>query len=192
MTSPQDFEQAPQGSPRPAPYLPSPGARPDYYRDPRYKSPLVATVLSLMPGVGQVYLGYTQLGFIHGTTAAALVCLMSSNQLGQLEPMVGIFMAFFWLYNLVDAHRRAVLLNEASARLERPRLPDGLEAMSAGGRLAAGGLLIAAGTLSLLHLRFGVSMAWIGRWWPAGLVLLGLYLVIRALRDRAAQTNAAD
>jgi hypothetical protein len=188
MTSPQDLEPNPEQAPKPAPYILPPGARPDYYRDPRFKSPLFAAFLSLMPGVGQVFLGYTRLGFVHGVTAATLICLLSTNRLGALEPLVGVFMVFFWLYNLVDAYRRAALLNEAITRMETPELPDGFQAISFEGRVAAGGILMVVGTLSLLNLRFGISMDWLGRWWPAGLVLLGLYLVIRALKDRTSQS----
>ncbi|WLT32708.1 hypothetical protein [Geothrix sp. PMB-07] len=178
--------------PPPAPYpLPS-GARPDYFRDPRYKSPMLAAVLSLMPGLGQVFLGYTRLGFIHAGTIALLVCLMSSNRLGLLEPAVGIFMTFFWLYNLVDAYRRALLLNEAISRMETPELPDGFGAVSFGGRLAMGLILIFVGMLALLNLRFNISMAWLEHWWPAGLVLLGVYLVGRAVKDRAAQAESSQ
>ena len=187
MTPQADFEATPE--PKPAPYLLPPVARPDYFRDPRYKSPVMATVLSLMPGLGQVFLGYTKLGFFHAGTAAALICLMSSNRLGALEPGVGIFLAFFWLYNLVDAYRRALLLNEATARLETPQLPDGFGAGSFGGRLAVGVLLILVGLLMLLNLRFHVSLAWLNQWWPAGLVLLGLYLVVRAIKDRATEAS---
>jgi hypothetical protein len=188
MTPQADFESTPE--PKPEPYLLPPVARSDYFRDPRYKSPVMATVLSLMPGLGQVFLGYTQLGFFHAGVAAALICLMSSNRLGALEPGVGIFLAFFWLYNLVDVYRRALLLNETLIRLNTPELPDGFGTVSFGGRLAVGLLLIFVGLLTLLNLRFNISLAWLDQWWPAGLVLLGLYLVVRAIKDRAAQAGS--
>lgn len=156
----------------------------DFYRDPRLKSPIVATVLSLMPGLGQVYLGYTRLGFIHGFTLAALIALLSSNHLGGLEPLFGVSLAFFYLYNLVDAHRRAVLLNEAVLRLEVPELPDGFGAVSTGARILMGLALIVVGMGALLSLEFGISFAWLERWWPAGLVAAGLILVWQALRER--------
>ena len=57
--------------------------------------------------------------------------------------------------------------------------------MSLGGRLALGVGLILVGLLALLNLRFGLSLLWLERWWPAGLVLLGIYLVVRAVKDRA-------
>ncbi len=179
-------EHDPHTAPQPMPFAP-PAGRPDYYRDPRLKSPITATVLSLMPGLGQVYLGYTQLGFIHAGAAATFIALMSSNRLGPLEPFVGVSMAFFFLYNLVDAHRRAVLVNEAISRMETAPLPDGFGTVSFGGRLAFGVALILVGMLSLLNLRFGFSLAWLAEWWPVGLVLLGFYLVGRAVKDRAAQ-----
>jgi hypothetical protein len=145
----------------------------------------VAAVLSLMPGLGQVYLGYTRLGFLHGLTAAALVGVMSTNSLGTMEPMVGIFMVFFWLYNLVDAHRRALLLNEAILRTEAANLPEDLKAMSFQGRITVGVGLTLGGLLGLLFLRYDIPMAWLEMWWPAGFVLLGLYLTLTAVRDRA-------
>lgn len=169
-----------------APHLLPPGSRTDFYRDPRAKSPVLAAVLSLMPGLGQVYLGYTQLGFIHAAAFACFVALMSSNHLGTLEPFVGVSMGFFFLYNLVDAHRRALLLNERLAQLEAPELPDGFGTVTVGARLALGLGLIFVGLLALLNLRFGLSLAWLEHWWPAGVVALGIYLVARALQDRAA------
>jgi hypothetical protein len=194
MTPLQDPETHADPAPKPMPYLLPPGARPGYFRDPRLKSPVLAALLSLMPGLGQVYLGYSQLGFIHAAVACSLIALMSSNQLGSVEPGVGIFMAFFWLYNMVDAHRRALLLNEAITQMstETPELPDGFGAVSLGFRLGVGVLLIAVGLLTLLNLKFNISLAWLDQWWPAGLVLLGLYLVVRAIKDRTAQSDSSQ
>jgi len=192
MSTQPNFESSSDQTPKPAPYLLPPGARPDYFRDPRHKSPILAGILSGMPGLGQVFLGYTRLGFLHAAAAALLVGLMSSNRLGALEPVVGLFLTFFWLYNMVDAYRRALLLNEAISRLETPDLPDGFGAVSFGGRLAVGVGLIVVGMLTLLNLRFNFSLAWLNQWWPAGLVLLGLYLVIRAIKDRTAQAEASQ
>ncbi|HTL97844.1 MAG TPA: hypothetical protein VL181_03465 [Holophagaceae bacterium] len=171
----------PQPEPQDASYL-----RPrDYYRDPRLKSPILAGLLSLMPGLGQAYLGFTRLAFIHGLSAAAFIALMSSNRLGGLEPFVGVLMTFFWLYNLVDAHRRALLVNDLVLRTEQPELPDGLGQLSSAARIGFGLAFLAFGTMSLLSTRFGVSFEWLLKWWPAAFILLGLWLMVKALRDRA-------
>jgi hypothetical protein len=187
MSPAQDFEPTSD----PSPYAPS--SRPGYYRDPRLKSPVMAALLSLMPGLGQTYLGYTQLGFIHAAAVASMIALLSTNRLQGLEPLVGIFMAFFWMYNVVDAHRRAILVNEAIARIEPSQMPEGLQVFTAQGRLLLGLILVVVGTLALLEQRFGVSMEWVYQWWPAGLVLLGVYLLVKAIRDRQAQApNASE
>ena len=188
MTSPSPYEAAADAAPKPERYLASEPRT--YYRDPRLKSPMSAALLSLMPGLGQAFLGYTRLGFLHAAAVASMIALLASNHLGALEPAVGVFMSFFWLYNLVDAYRRAVLLNEAITRMETPELPDAFKALTYQGRVGVGLLLILAGTLSLLSLRFHVSMAWLEQWWPAGVLLFGLYLVVGAIRDRMAEAEA--
>ncbi len=172
-----------QPEPQTAPYL-----RPrDYYRDPRLKSPILAGLLSLMPGLGQAYLGFTRLAFIHGLAASTLVALMSTNRLGDLTPFVGFLMFFFWLYNLVDAHRRAILVNDLVLRAEQPELPDNLGNLGRGAKIGFGLAFLAFGSLSLLSTRFGVSFAWLERWWPAAFILLGLWLLVKAMKDRAPQ-----
>lgn len=186
MIPPQDAEPNNALVPKSAPYL----ANREFYRDPRYKSPITATVLSLMPGLGQAYLGYTRLAFIHGFAFATFIAFLNSNQLGRFEPFMVISLIFFFGYNLVDAYRRAILMNEALSRLERPELPDGFGALSFASRLGLGVLLILAGMLTLLHLRFGLSLQWVSDWWPAGLVLMGIHLIIRAIQDRASEVDS--
>lgn len=164
----------------------TPGTQPsyssrDYLRsDPRLKSPVVATLLSIMPGLGQAYLGYYQLGFVNVLVVASLITLLA-NDIGGLTPLVAIFMAFFWLFNLVDAGRRAVLLNQVVTHMETPELPN---AIGVKGRAFGGLLLIAVGVLSIAHIRFGVSLVWLQNWWPAALVVAGVYLVWKAITER--------
>lgn len=164
----------------------------EYYRDPRLKPPLLAGLLSLMPGLGQAYLGYTRLAFLHALAAATFIALMSTNALHSLEPLVGVLMVFFWLYNLVDAHRRALLINEALLRVDRPELPEDLGQMTVGVRLGLGILLILVGVLTFLHRHFHISLAWLAEWWPLGLAGFGLYLVVKAVKDRTARTDLQD
>src|SRR5438093_2100938 len=84
-------------------------------RDTRSKSPALAAFLSMMPGLGQVYVGYYQRGFIHAAVIGSLVTILSSGAVEGLHPLFGLFMAFFWLYNVIDAARRASLYNDALA-----------------------------------------------------------------------------
>lgn len=155
-------------------------ARTVYQEDPRLRSTALATLLSLMPGLGQVYLGYTQQGFINVLVVGSTIAILSRN-IGGLEPLLGLFLAFFWLYNIVDANRRAVLLNQRILGLAPGALPEDVSPEIRGSVL--GGLaLIVAGVLALAHLRFGLSMAWVERWWPVALIGFGIYLVWKAVK----------
>jgi hypothetical protein len=90
--------------------------------DPRRKSVALATVLSLMPGLGQIYVGYYQLGFIYVLIFASLVTILASGA-GALDPLFGLSLGFFILYNLVDAGRRAALYNLALDNATTGQLP---------------------------------------------------------------------
>ena len=43
------------------------------------------------------------------------ISLLASESVMPLAPLLGIFLAFFWLYNIVDAGRRATFYNHALA-----------------------------------------------------------------------------
>ena len=68
----------------------------------------LALVLSAMPGLGQVYVGYYQRGFVHALVVGSLITLLNKG-IGPLAPLAGLFLAFVWMYNLVDAGRLSVV-----------------------------------------------------------------------------------
>lgn len=169
-----------------APTDPAPGSFPArvaatlYQEDPRLRSVALATLLSLMPGLGQVYLGYIQQGFINALVVASLITLLTVDA-GIFTPLLALFMAFFWLYNIVDANRRALLLNQRILGLAPGELPEDIGPAFQGSVL--GGLtLIVGGVLALAHLRFGFSLAWVQHWWPLALIGLGVHLVWKAVK----------
>jgi hypothetical protein len=151
--------------------------------DPRRKSPLFASTLSAMPGLGQVYVGYYQRGFIHAIVVSSLIAMLGT-ELGPLTPLVSLFLAFFWLYNIVDAGRRAMLFNEALAGRTGIELPQDFATPGLRGSIPGGIALAAVGGVLLAHTRFGMPLDWINDWWPAALVLFGVYLVARSIMDR--------
>ena len=155
--------------------------------DPRRKSPVLATLLSIMPGLGQVYVGYYQRGFIHAIVAAILITLLASGQLTSLIPLMGVFLGFFWLYNLIDAGRRATLYNMVLAGGEDIELPQDFKMPGIGGSIAGGLALLAIGLLFLLHTRFGMSLAWMEEWWPLALMGFGAYLLGKAIMEKRAE-----
>lgn len=152
--------------------------------DPRRKSSVIAMFLSLMPGLGQVYLGYYQQGFINIITVSSLIAILNNPLPDYLYPLLGVFLAFFWLYNIVDAGRRASYTNMALAGLVPADLPPGFKVYSGQGSLLGGAVLILAGGIALAHTRFGMPLEWLEQWWPVGLVLSGGYLLFLAWQDR--------
>jgi hypothetical protein len=147
----------------------------------RMKSPVLATVLSAMPGLGQAYLGYYRQGFLNILIVASLITFLDHGA-GSIEPFCGMLLAFFWLFNLVDAARKATQYNQALAgtgeRVEDLPKPDKRDT------LIAGVAVMLIGILMLLNTRFGFSLAWVGHWWPLILVLTGAYMVATFVMDQ--------
>jgi TM2 domain-containing membrane protein YozV len=117
---------------------PSAAVRRDFYDDPRRKSPILALVLSMMPGVGQIYVGYYHQGFTNALVFASLIAVLSADLVHGAEPLFAIFLAFFWFYNVVDAWRRATFYNNALAGIGPATLPDDFAVTSGRGTLPAG------------------------------------------------------
>ena len=181
--------QAPAAPAQPAP--PAPALSPAF-NDPRRKKPFLAAVLSIMPGLGQVYVGYYKRGFINAITVALLITFITI-QIVPLIPLAAIFLAFFWMYNIVDAGRRASLYNQALAGGTAMDLPDDFEAPSLGGSLAGGVALVVIGVILLSNTMFGASLEWLESWWPVVLIGFGGYLVYKAMQDKSgADTESLD
>jgi hypothetical protein len=159
--------------------------------DSRRKSPFLAGLLSIMPGLGQIYVGYYQRGFTHAVVVATLITVISNMRVEGLIPLLAIFLGFFWLYNIVDASRRATLYNEVLAGRTDIELPHDLKAPGLGGSVVGGLVLAGIGTILLAHTRFGISLDWMEEWWPASLILFGGYLVYKARQDAAKATAPA-
>ncbi|TDI21585.1 MAG: hypothetical protein E2P06_13830 [Acidobacteria bacterium] len=158
----------------------------------QHKTPFIACALSLMPGVGQIYVGYYKLGFIHNIVFASTIMLLTTRLPDPMYPLLGIFLAFFFIYNVVDAGRRAIYYNLALDGVEGIELPSmNLSVPSFGGSFAGGLALMGVGVVLLSNTRFGVSLDWIEEWWPAAPILLGAYLLGKAIQDRRSGAPSA-
>ena len=167
----------------PRPEVPRRQKQPTYSYDPRAKSPLLAGFLSLMPGLGQIYVGYYQRGFVHILVVASVIAMIVNNVAEGLIPMFGLFLAFFWLYNIIDAARRANMYNMALQGADPMALPDDFEMPTTRGSVAGGVTLIVFGFIFLLHTRFGVPLEWLKDWWPMAPLLFGVWLVYKGMMN---------
>ncbi len=148
-----------------------------YPDDPRRKSPALAAMLSLVPGLGQVYLGYYQQGFINILVVGALIAYLASDTMRSLVVLAAFFMVFYWFYNIVDAARRASLYNQMLAGLGPTQLPEDIQGPGTKGSLIGGIALIVFGALMFAHTKFDISLDWMEDWWPIALVFAGAYLI---------------
>jgi len=188
----QTYETKPspqQGDP--ASRLPLNNGRRDFFDDPRRKSPVLALVLSLMPGVGQIYVGYYQQGFTNAIVAASIITLLSTEMIPGAEPLFGIFLGFFFLYNIVDAWRRAVFYNNALAGIGPADLPDDFAVTKGRGTLAGGIALVIVGAVALSHTLFGVPLEWLDKWWPVAVIGMGAWLAYPAIAGKKKSDTAA-
>ena len=141
------------------------------------KSPVLAGILSLLPGLGQVYVGYYVTGFVHIMVVAGIMAVLSDSGKHESGPLLPVFLTFFWLFNIIDAVRRANAYNlYYTGEEDKPAPTDS--------PLIGGLVLLLAGILFTLKYTFGLEMDWLRQYWPLGLVLGGAYLVWKYLRTR--------
>ena len=182
----QTYEGRPYGrTPEPAAPPAQPMVRRDYIDDPRRKSPVLALVLSIMPGVGQVYVGFYQQGFTNALIVAALIALLSTHMSRGAEPLFGMFLAFFWFYNVVDAWRRAVFYNNALAGIGPAALPEEFSIGRGQGSLVGGVALIIVGLVLLSNTLLSLPLDWLDQWWPVAFLIIGGWLVYPTIMKRA-------
>ena len=74
---------------------------------------------------------------------------------------LGLFISFFWLYNIIDAGRRATLYNQVLAGNESIEPPSDFKMPRFGGSVFGGLILIGVSFVLLLNTRWGVSLEWI-------------------------------
>ena len=93
----QPYGAPPQGATTPG-YVPGNWDRPR-------RSPALATILSMMPGLGQIYLGYYQQGFTNMAIFAGCITALSSNRLEGIAPVIavgGVIMIAIGLLIILD------------------------------------------------------------------------------------------
>jgi hypothetical protein len=142
------------------------------------KSPALAGVLSIMPGLGQIYVGYYITGFIYTLVVSGIISTLNSRFGRGMEPFLGTFLAFFWMFNIIDAVRKAHLYNLYSMGEREEPLPTDSP-------LVGGVVLLIAGALFTLKITFGLEMDWLAQAWPLALIVAGIYLVWKYRRARS-------
>jgi hypothetical protein len=137
----------------------------------RRYSPGLATWLSLVPGLGHVYLGLYQRAVIFFCAGAAAAWFTDRADIGPL------LIFFVWPFTMIDANRQAHAINsglcpEPLAGTEYPKTRHR-------SNLGFGVFLTVIGLFMLYNQFYPVDMTFLLDWWPMFLVLAGVYLVAR-------------
>jgi hypothetical protein len=150
------------------------------------KVPVLAGFLSFFPGMGNIYNGL----YFRGLTFFLIVAgLMGIAQSENGHELFGFAVAFFWIFNILDAYRQATLINLGYAQdLGLTDLPSNPRAAQGG--LAAGVILLLIGLVGTLDRYFRIVLSWLFDSWPVILMLVGAGLIVAALRQRSKAAEA--
>lgn len=139
------------------------------------RSPLLATLLALVPGLGAAYNGQTSKALLHFFSVVTLWHLgdILSFPFAQVFLLGGLG---FFIFTIFDARRSAQRYQRgADLRSEDTELRASLRRHAP----LWGSALLGVGAISVLHFAFGSSL---NALWPVLLVAAGFYL-LRGFRD---------
>jgi TM2 domain-containing membrane protein YozV len=163
------------GAPPTVPMAPALPAVPMYVPPPRLpKAPVLALFLSLFPGVGQVYNGqFAKALFMFSVFVGSIIGVV------EVGPFPFAFcIPFAYFFNLIDAYRSAVIINERASGGVPPPEEEGMESPLWGASLLVMGLVLLLNNLGWLRL------AALARYWPVMLIVGGGILLYQSLNRR--------
>ena len=179
-------EQQPLPPPYTAPPFPAaspyaPSQPPPLPKADQSVSPPLAFILGFIPGVGAVYNGQYAKGLLHVVIFGSIISILSSGAAQGFEPLFGLMIPTFVFYMAFEAYHTAKkrrdgeMVDEFSglvrARGPRSRFP------------LAPVLLIVFGLLFLLDNLDLLKIGRLLRYWPALLIVLGLYLLFERIAE---------
>lgn len=127
------------------------------------RSPAAAFWLSLLPGLGHIYLGLVSKGAVFALLTVGLIEMIDSG-----ADSFGILVPIYWIFVMLDAHRSALAINRGDVSGDT---------FTGAGAKWWGGSLIGLGVLFLLY-NFGLfDFDWLWQFWPLALIVIGIKLI---------------
>ena len=137
--------------------------------------PILAALLGFIPGVGAIYNGQYAKGLVHAVVFGLMVSLIERGH-GGMEPLFGILLSAWVFYMVFEAYHTARKRRHGIAVEEFSSLIDVKN--SSNSRFPTGAVvLIAVGFVLLLNTTDIIDFVLVERFWPVGLIALGLYLL---------------
>jgi hypothetical protein len=127
------------------------------------RSPAAAFWLSLLPGLGHLYLGLTVKGIVFALLTVGLIDIVDRG-----AGAFGLLIPIFWLFVMLDAHRSAQAINRGA---------EVSDMVTGSSPKWWGGSLIVLGALFLLYNFDLFDFEWLWRFWPLALIVLGVKLL---------------
>jgi hypothetical protein len=140
------------------------------------KSPAAATLLSVIPGLGQLYnQEYAKAVAVMTLFVMSIYFIVefSLSELYYLIPFLGIALGFIYFGGMVDAYVSAKRINERGV----------IEGYGGKGSLVLGIALMVFGSLFLFY-NLGFDLSWLWDYWPILLLILGIYQITRYWQSR--------
>jgi len=137
---------------------------------PQAKNPAAAGLLSVIPGLGHVYLGLYQRAVIF---FAVWVVVMTVAPHG--PGPAGLMIPFWWFFVLIDAVRQAKAINATGAP-ESNLLPNE-KPMNFSSSLTFGIFLVLVGVFFLLDRYFRIDLSFLFDFWPVLLIAFGAWQI---------------
>ncbi|HEU5022906.1 MAG TPA: DUF5668 domain-containing protein [Bryobacteraceae bacterium] len=141
--------------------------------------PILALILGLIPGVGATYNGQYAKGLVHAVVFGLLISAIVNSHNGGMAAFLGIMIAAWVFYMCFEAYHTArkrrygVAVEEFSGQFDF---------RAGGNRVPVGAiLLMGLGFILLLDTTDIISIDEFVKYWPAGLILLGVYLLYNQL-----------
>ncbi len=153
--------------------------------------PVLALILGFCPGVGAICNGQYAKGLIHAVIFGLLISLVSNTHNSGMEGFLGIMIGVWVIYQAFEAYhtarkRRYGIAVEEFSSLFEVKHSHGKFPMSAV-------FLIVVGFVLLLDTTEIINMEQLERYWPLGLIGLGLYMLyVRLNPADAVNTHASD
>lgn len=146
------------------------------------KSPIVALLLGLIPGLGAAYNGQPVKALVHFVVTAGFWTLADVFH-SSLEVTCALASLAFYVYSLFDAFKSA---KRQRAGADLPEEDELMRQFLRARTNLWGGLLIGIGALTTLHILFPSQTH---RLWPLLLVAAGLYLLSEFRRGKQRVTD---
>ncbi len=138
-------------------------------------NPGLAALLGFIPGLGAVYNGEYVKALIQVLIFGGIIAALTTDLPAGVIVILAIALGCFYFYMPIEAHRVA-----KAKRAGQPEPPDLVVGQAK--RPVGAIILIGLGIFILLANFHLIEREWFARLWPAGLILLGVWILLDRMR----------